>query len=64
MSNDKHDHYTHNKLLRETGIHKITKEQQDAMNQIMGDTIIELREDAIPEPTMDLPILSRRPGAK
>lgn len=54
---------THHMLAEQTGVHKLTKEQLEAMDRIMGETTLNLEEDlakADPDATMDLPILARR----
>lgn len=52
---DVQDHFT---LLRETGKHKLSIEQEDTIRQLMNGVMFDLEEDL--EPTMDLPILARR----
>ena len=55
------DDQTHQQLVSQSRIHKLTKEQQDVIDKIMGDTPeITLQEDVESECTMDLPILNRR----
>jgi len=52
------DDHIHQTLLTETGHRKITKEQQEVMDKIMGNTPeLTLEDDS--ECTMDLPILQR-----
>ena len=55
------DDQTHQMLLRQTGVHKITKEQQEVMDKIMGETAQFTLENENPDPecTLDLPILQR-----
>ena len=55
------DGQTHQVLLRQTGVHKISKEQQEIMDKIMGDTAQLTLENENPDPdcTLDLPILQR-----
>jgi hypothetical protein len=51
---DRRDHHL---LLKETGRFRLTKEQEDTINTLMGGVKLEFEEN---NPTFDLPILARR----
>ena len=55
------DDHMHQALLSENGHRKITKEQQEIMDKIMGNTAQFTLENENPDPecTLDLPILKR-----
>ena len=50
---DKRGDQTHIGLLKETGKFEFSKEQQDVMDRIMGDTTFDLMDDI--ESTLELP---------
>ena len=56
------DDQTHRLLVKETGLHKLTKEQREIMAKIDGDVNLELLEgsDDDPTPTLELPTLAQR----
>ncbi len=55
------DGQPHQMLLRQIGVHKISKEQKEIKDQIMGATDQLTLENENPDPdcTLDLPILQR-----
>lgn len=48
----------HQALLRQTGKFRLSREQEETINRLMGDLQLELEEDT--EPTLELPGIRRK----